>query len=151
MDRCRTMTMKTPDSFAFPSGRSDAAAWIRAAARAHRMNRWSRAIHDWIINGSVPSHERIVQNEHPEDRMAVDGVYQSLKKYEHMPGCGTARHAWDQIRQWWAFPNLLFLPEDCECILDLFVAVGLAVRTKPGGWHDDAAVYEYPEPKPKTP
>jgi hypothetical protein len=136
--------MKTPESFAFPSGHNAAKAWITAAARAHRINRWSRAVEDWIINGSVPSHKRIVQNDHPGDRTAVEAVYESLKKYEHMPECGTSRYAWEQIHKWWPYPNLLFLPEDCECILDLFVVVGLAVRTTPNGDFGHA-VYEYPQ------
>lgn len=136
--------MKKPQSFAFPSGRSAAKEWITAAARAHRINRWSRAVHDWIINGSVPSHERLVQNDHPNDRDEVALVYESLKKYDHLPERRTARHAWEQIRSGWAPTNLLFLPDDCECILDLFVAVGLAVRTTPDGGHGPV-VYEYPQ------
>ena len=136
--------MKKPHSFAFPSGRSAAKEWITAAARAYRISRWSRAVHDWIINGSVPSHERLVQNDHPNDRSAVEAVYESLKKWDHLSECGTARHALELIRKWWAPTNHLFLPDDCECILDLLVAVGLAVRKTPDGDFGHA-VYEYPQ------
>lgn len=123
---------------------------ITAAARAFRIQRWSRALHDWIINGAVSPDERVVDNACPDDREAISAVYYSLEKADGEPHRGTARGASDLIRTWVTSPGFLCLPEDSQCILDLLVAVGMAVRSTPDGDFGHA-VYAYPEPKEPAP
>lgn len=136
--------MNTPESFAFPGDREPFNRVMTAAARAYRINRWSRALHHWIVNSGLPSRERILDFNAPEDLQAVDAVYRSLDKIEFDNNAGNCHHAWLCAKHWFSNSAPLFLHADGECILDLFVAVGLAVRTEPDGWHGPV-VYEYPQ------